>query len=113
MRVKKPIDVPLLLCLEQARRRVREMSGSMVVLQKFTCAKCGTRQTMIDANRFYTHGMCEECEHVTDISVSGCNYMIHASNPQALRVQYGNEYTPCDVILVDCNEWVKQQRSKH
>jgi len=43
--------------------------------QKFTCENCGSRQTMEDANVFYTEGSCEECKHVTDIKRRGCNYM--------------------------------------
>lgn len=43
--------------------------------QKFTCAKCGARQTMEEAIVFYTEGSCEECKHVTNIKERGCNYM--------------------------------------
>lgn len=43
--------------------------------QKFTCEKCGSRQTIEDANVFYTEGMCEECKHVTNIKERGCGFM--------------------------------------
>ena len=45
--------------------------------QKFSCSKCGSRQTMDEPNVLYTHGKCEECGHITDITVTGCNYMLH------------------------------------
>lgn len=46
------------------------------VHQKFTCAKCGVRQTIAEPNKFYTKGKCEECGHITDIKAQGCNYLI-------------------------------------
>jgi predicted RNA-binding Zn-ribbon protein involved in translation (DUF1610 family) len=46
------------------------------VYQKFTCANCGSRQTMETPNVFYTEGKCEECGHVTDIKKNGMNYML-------------------------------------
>jgi transcription elongation factor Elf1 len=46
------------------------------VWQKFTCAKCGSRQTMDQENTFYTLGTCEECGFQTDIEKQGCNYML-------------------------------------
>ena len=44
--------------------------------QQFNCAKCGTKQTMPDANILYKTGKCEECGHVTDIRRDGMNYML-------------------------------------
>jgi hypothetical protein len=46
------------------------------VHQKFTCGRCGTRQTMAEPNRFFTSGKCEECGHVTDLVVRGCGYLL-------------------------------------
>ena len=43
--------------------------------QKFTCEKCGSRQTIDEPNTFYTEGECEECKHVTNIKERGCNFM--------------------------------------
>jgi predicted RNA-binding Zn-ribbon protein involved in translation (DUF1610 family) len=56
-----------------ADERIKE---GHTVFQKFTCAQCGERQTMPDANKFYTLGICEECGHTTDIVRDGCNYML-------------------------------------
>lgn len=47
--------------------------------QKFTCAKCGARQTMEEPNVLYTRGICEECGFTTNIAEKGCNYMLHIS----------------------------------
>lgn len=44
--------------------------------QKFTCAKCGARQTMEEKNKFYTSGHCEECGHITDLVKQGCNFLL-------------------------------------
>ena len=41
--------------------------------QKFTCAHCGSRQTMETANMLFVSGSCEECGESTDIIKSGCN----------------------------------------
>jgi hypothetical protein len=47
------------------------------IFQQFVCAHCLTKQTMPDPNVLYTHGKCEECQHVTDIKKNGCNYAVH------------------------------------
>jgi hypothetical protein len=41
-------------------------SGSDVHF-KFTCARCGARQTFEDRNKFFKLGRCEECQHITDL----------------------------------------------
>lgn len=53
------------------------IAGGATVYQKFTCALCGTRQTMEAPNRFYTEGQCEACRHVTDLIKTGGGYMAH------------------------------------
>lgn len=47
------------------------------VYQKFTCGKCGARNTMSDKNVFYKTGQCEDCGHITNIEEAGCNYLVH------------------------------------
>lgn len=44
--------------------------------QQFVCARCGTKQTMSEPNQFWTEGICEECEHITNILEDGCNLMV-------------------------------------
>jgi len=46
------------------------------IYQKFTCAHCGSRQTMDVPNVLYTSGKCEECGKITDVKKTGCNYML-------------------------------------
>jgi predicted RNA-binding Zn-ribbon protein involved in translation (DUF1610 family) len=53
----------------------KAMAGASV-FQQFNCAKCGTKQTIDEANRFHKTGQCEECGHITDIEKDGCNYML-------------------------------------
>jgi len=53
-----------------------DKNPAVKVYQQFNCAKCGAKQTMDDANVFYSHGRCEECGHTTDIEKDGCNMMM-------------------------------------
>lgn len=46
------------------------------IYQQWLCEHCGVKQTMPDANKFYTKGECEECKKITDIEKNGCNYML-------------------------------------
>jgi hypothetical protein len=46
------------------------------IFQQFNCAKCGTKQTMSEKDKFFTRGICEECGAETDIEQDGCNYMV-------------------------------------
>jgi len=66
-------DYPLWECQRVAERKMRE---GWRVHQKFTCENCGSRQTMADHNVFYAQGRCEECNHVTDLRLRGCNYVL-------------------------------------
>ena len=50
------------------------------VHQKFTCARCGTRQTMAIPNVFFERGQCEECGYETNIVARGCNYVMFAGS---------------------------------
>ena len=49
------------------------------VYQQWICCHCGVKQTMDQANTFFTIGRCEECGQETDIKKHGMNYMIHAN----------------------------------
>ena len=68
-------DYPLQDCVEQIDL-IRKQNPDAKAYQKFTCESCGSRQTIDEADRFYTSGQCEECQHVTDIAKHGCNYII-------------------------------------
>jgi hypothetical protein len=54
------------------------MNAGHTIHQKFTCTGCGSRQTIGEANKFFTKGQCEECGAVTNIVVTGCNYVLIA-----------------------------------
>lgn len=70
-------DYPLTTCRDRAERLLADSKARGVecsVFQKFTCASCGSRQTMAMANAFYTTGECEACGAMTDIRAKGCNF---------------------------------------
>jgi len=68
-------DHPLADCLKMVDE-IRSKDPKANAYQKFTCEKCGSRQTIDEPNTFYTSGSCEECKHITDIAKRGCNYMM-------------------------------------
>lgn len=67
-------DYPWDEVVEAAERLIKEKGATLH--QKFTCEKCGSRQTMAVPNVFYVQGECEECGFVTDIRTKGCNYLM-------------------------------------
>jgi hypothetical protein len=67
-------DYPLHDIIQSVQRLIND---GATVYQKFTCEKCGSRQTIEEPNRLFTSGVCEECKHTTDIRKRGCNYMVH------------------------------------
>lgn len=50
-------------------------NGGMIFV-KFSCQKCGARQTFDVPNTFYVTGSCEDCGAITDLQEHGCNYMV-------------------------------------
>jgi DNA-directed RNA polymerase subunit RPC12/RpoP len=66
-------DHPLHECVSTAAPLI--LSGA-TIHQKYTCSACGSRQTIAEANRFFTRGKCEECSHITNIEAQGCNYLV-------------------------------------
>lgn len=58
----------------------------LFTLQKFTCAACGARQTIVDPNVVYTSGVCEECGVCTNLQHRGGGYTIVGTNvPEQFR----------------------------
>jgi len=47
-----------------------------IVYFKFTCQKCGARQTFDVPNKLYTHGNCEECGTTSSLVDNGCNFLV-------------------------------------
>jgi len=58
-----------------AKQARQKMAEGWTINQQFNCAYCGTKQTMDEANKFFTTGKCEECGLITDIQRDGCNFM--------------------------------------
>lgn len=50
---------------------------------KFTCGKCGARQTFEEPNAFYKDGECEDCKHVTSLldPKANVNFLMMAASP--------------------------------
>jgi len=70
--------------LAQCDRRLAEYveairSGKMTFWQKFTCEKCWQRIQIDEPNKLFVVGHCQHCNHVTDLTVTGCNYSIMVS----------------------------------
>lgn len=61
-------DLPVRELLERADKAIE--SGAIVFF-KFTCEKCGARQTFEEPNTFFISGKCEECGHITEIHEGG------------------------------------------
>lgn len=68
-------DHPFEEICKAAEERIKQ---GHLIFQKWTCSHCHTRQTMPDPNTLYTHGMCEECDSLTDIKKQGCNFLLVA-----------------------------------
>jgi hypothetical protein len=66
-------DYPLEECAKALEERVAE---GYTFYQKWTCQGCGARITGNTANKLFTSGHCEHCNHVTNITVTGCNYLL-------------------------------------
>ena len=73
---------PLEECVKGANKFV---AGGCQVYQKWTCAKCGDRVTAYNPNTFSEQCHHEDCGHITDIRLSGCNYMVVASGNAAIE----------------------------
>jgi len=76
------LDHPFYDVAADAATKIRE---GFTVHQKFTCGRCGTRQSMAIPNVFFERGQCEECNHVTDIVARGCNYVAITGVPVRMQ----------------------------
>ncbi len=72
---KKFQDFPLKEIREAVAAHVKE---GRTIHQKFTCSGCGKRLTISEPNTLYREGECEDCGTVTDLEVTGCNYLMMA-----------------------------------
>lgn len=69
-----PLDYPIEECAKTAESLIAD---GATIYQKWTCLGCGERKTMVEPDVFFTQGKCEECGHVTDLTKTGCNYLVH------------------------------------
>ena len=66
---------------EVAAHAEARMNQGWTIYQQWTSRHCGSKQTMPDADKFYTLGRCEECKRITNIKAMGCNFMATKSAP--------------------------------
>jgi hypothetical protein len=66
---------------EVADRALAHILTGALIWQKWTCGKCGSRQTMSEANKFFRYGTCEECSETTEILY--CNFLLVAATDGA------------------------------
>ena len=55
------------------------VAAGCTFIQKWTCRQCGVRKAMVESNKLFTKGHCDECDVVTDLVEQGCNYMLITS----------------------------------
>ncbi len=67
-------DYPLDECAKTAEKII-DRGGT--IYQKFTCESCGQRLVLDQPNVFHTSGSCDQCGHVTDLTIKGCNYLVY------------------------------------
>jgi hypothetical protein len=70
---------------EVAAAAAATMREGFTIHQKFTCFRCRARQTMAIPNVFFHEGKCAECGAVTNILVTGCNYVAMAGVPERMH----------------------------
>jgi len=58
-----------------AKNAAKYANEGVTIHQQWLCSHCHVKQTMGEANIFYTCGECEECGQVTDIARDGCNFV--------------------------------------
>jgi hypothetical protein len=106
-------DYPIASCMETVKPF---LEAGCHFNQKFSCAHCGSRQTMAQHDQFFASGQCEECGHVTDLKHRGCNYLLvgpldeiervkklTARLPHVIRVVAFANGKPCPIA----GEWVQ------
>lgn len=69
----KRIDFPL---EDVARQCGEHQRLGRMFWQKFSCEKCGERNTIEVPNQLYAQGTCSDCGHTTDLRVTGCNFLL-------------------------------------
>lgn len=73
VKMDEPLNHPFYEVYNQAQVLINE--GATVHF-KFTCDKCGSRQTFDEPNTLYKLGQCEECNHITNVEETGCGFLL-------------------------------------
>lgn len=77
-----PRDYPMQECIDVAEELIAKGCN---VYMKYTCAHCGSRQTISTPNKFFTSGKCEACGETTD-NITHCNYVL--TGPGSVIVEH-------------------------
>lgn len=64
MTVSRNVPAHLIPVIQHADQMIHQ--GGIVHF-KWTCAKCGSRQTFDTPNTLYRWGQCEQCQHTNDL----------------------------------------------
>jgi predicted molibdopterin-dependent oxidoreductase YjgC len=54
----------------------RLVNDGAIIFQKWTCGGCGKRVTANTPNTITEKGHHEECGYITDMTKTGCNYLL-------------------------------------
>lgn len=81
----------------------------LIFAEQYTCAHCGTRQTIADVgrDRLYEQGRCEECHEVTDIKTRG-GAIVAFDIPEAERERFRKVAE--DIRTTPDHYWANQGR---
>jgi hypothetical protein len=77
-------------------REIEKMANAQIdkgffIWQKWTCAHCGSRQTMDKPNVLYLTGECQECKRISPIPY--CGFMLASSGAGAELIQSSLDQT--------------------
>jgi DNA-directed RNA polymerase subunit RPC12/RpoP len=64
------MDLPINERVKRGNAALAMHPGAQI-FYKFTCAKCGSRQTFSEPNTLYPWGDCEECGSRTEVTEGG------------------------------------------
>lgn len=68
---ENPTDLPIDELMEAANDVRLRGRGRVDIHFKYTCEKCGARNTLAEPNTLYQFGECEDCGHHTRITRGG------------------------------------------
>lgn len=66
-------DCPLPEVVSQCRKLIADGG---IIFQKWTCGKCGARVQANTPNQITEKGHHEECGHISDLTKTGCGFIL-------------------------------------